>query len=92
MALTPLDEVHALQIQAGILGRKAGHTFEDRIAQEINFIRSKREAIKTLQVLNTTLRALELFKCSAADRLNIRHSFNSIWKPGIFTRFSRACL
>lgn len=36
MALNPIDEVHALQIQAGILGRKAGHGFEDRIAQEIN--------------------------------------------------------
>ena len=37
MALKPLNEAHALQIQAGILGRKAGHSFEDRIAQEINF-------------------------------------------------------
>ncbi len=36
MALTPVDEIHALQIQAGILGRKAGHSFEGRIAQEIN--------------------------------------------------------
>lgn len=36
MALTPIDEIHAAQIQAGILGRKAGHAFEDRIAAEIN--------------------------------------------------------
>lgn len=36
MALEPLDEVHALQIQAGILGRTTGHGFEDRIAAEIN--------------------------------------------------------
>ncbi|HEX3798613.1 MAG TPA: hypothetical protein VH413_07925 [Verrucomicrobiae bacterium] len=36
MALTPLNEVHALQIQAGILGRHGGHTFEEHIAQEIN--------------------------------------------------------
>lgn len=36
MALEPLDEVHALQIQAGILGRKTGHGFEERIAAEIN--------------------------------------------------------
>lgn len=36
MALTPVDEVHALQIQAGTLGRKAGHAFEDAICAEIN--------------------------------------------------------
>lgn len=36
MALSPIDEAHALQIQAGTLGRRAGHTFEDTIAQEIN--------------------------------------------------------
>ncbi len=36
MALEPIDEVHALQIQAGILGRKTGHGFEERIATEIN--------------------------------------------------------
>lgn len=36
MALEPIDEAHALQIQAGILGRKTGHGFEERIAAEIN--------------------------------------------------------
>lgn len=36
MALTPNDEIHALQIQAGVLGRKAGHAFEDKITEEIN--------------------------------------------------------
>jgi len=36
MALTPIDDVHALQIQAGTLGRKAGHAFEDSICAEIN--------------------------------------------------------
>lgn len=36
MALKPLDEIHALQIQAGTLGRRAGHIFEDTIAQRIN--------------------------------------------------------
>lgn len=36
MALAPVDEAHALQIQAGTLGRKAGHAFEDKIALEIN--------------------------------------------------------
>lgn len=36
MALEPIDEVHALQIQAGTLGRKAGHKFEDSITQRIN--------------------------------------------------------
>lgn len=36
MPLDPIDEVHALQIQAGTLGRKAGHQFEDTITAEIN--------------------------------------------------------
>lgn len=36
MALKALDERHALQIQAGTLGRKAGHKFEDTITQKIN--------------------------------------------------------
>lgn len=36
MALDPVNEIHALQIQAGILGRKSGHAFEDRIASVIN--------------------------------------------------------
>ena len=36
MALTPTDESHALQIQAGIMGRKSGHAFEDHIAHDIN--------------------------------------------------------
>lgn len=36
MALIAIDEIHAAQIQAGILGRKAGHAFEDQIAAEIN--------------------------------------------------------
>lgn len=36
MALDPIDEAHALQIQAGALGRKAGHRFEDTIAAGIN--------------------------------------------------------
>jgi hypothetical protein len=39
MALTPIDEVHALQIQAGSLGRKTGHLFEDTITQRINSFR-----------------------------------------------------
>jgi hypothetical protein len=36
MALTPIDETHALQIQAGVLGRKTGHQFEDTITKIIN--------------------------------------------------------
>lgn len=43
MALEPIDEVHALQIQAGILGRKTGHGFEDRIAAEINALAYPRQ-------------------------------------------------
>lgn len=42
MALNPIDEVHALQIQAGIFGRKMGHGFEERIAAEINILRYPR--------------------------------------------------
>ncbi len=33
MALNPVNEAHALQIQAGILGRQSGHSFEDQILQ-----------------------------------------------------------
>jgi hypothetical protein len=36
VALTPIDEIHALQIQAGTIGRKAGHAFEDTITNKIN--------------------------------------------------------
>jgi len=36
MALSPIDPAHALQIQAGILGRQAGHGFEEEIATRIN--------------------------------------------------------
>lgn len=36
MPLTPIDEIHALQIQAGTLGRKTGHAFEDAICAAIN--------------------------------------------------------
>lgn len=36
MALDPIDEAHALQIQAGALGRTAGHRFEDAIAASVN--------------------------------------------------------
>lgn len=35
MALIPIDEAHACQIQAGTLGRRAGHAFEDNIALQI---------------------------------------------------------
>ena len=36
MALAPINTEHALQIQAGVLGRKSGHAFEDAIAGAIN--------------------------------------------------------
>lgn len=39
MALIPVDKAHALQIQAGTLGRKAGHAFEDAVTQTINALR-----------------------------------------------------
>ncbi len=36
MALHPINANHAAQIQAGTLGRKAGHAFEEKISEEIN--------------------------------------------------------
>jgi len=36
MALKPADEQHALQIQAGTLGRKTGHDFEDSLTARLN--------------------------------------------------------
>jgi hypothetical protein len=36
MPLKPADEQHALQIQAGILGRKTGHDFEDGLTARLN--------------------------------------------------------
>ena len=36
MALKPINHAHALQIQAGVVGRRAGHGFEERIAERIN--------------------------------------------------------
>ncbi|MBZ0201055.1 MAG: hypothetical protein K8H86_14380 [Ignavibacteriaceae bacterium] len=39
MALTPNDTKHALQIQAGIVGRKAGHKYEVVLASKINQIK-----------------------------------------------------
>src|SRR5215213_8932374 len=36
MALNAVNPIHALQIQAGALGRKAGHLFEDTISLRIN--------------------------------------------------------
>lgn len=36
MALTPESAVHHLQIQAGTLGRRRGHQFEDKITELIN--------------------------------------------------------
>ena len=36
MALKPIDEAHALQIQAGTLGRRTGHDFEAQITDDAN--------------------------------------------------------
>lgn len=48
MALTPIDISHAVQIQAGILGRKTGHAFEEDIADAIN-------CLKTPFTINVTI-------------------------------------
>ena len=34
--LNPVDNSHAIQVQAGINGRIQGHSFEDKITEEIN--------------------------------------------------------
>lgn len=39
MALDPIDDTHALQIQAGTIGRKTGHAFEVAITNEINSLK-----------------------------------------------------
>jgi hypothetical protein len=39
MTLTPMNEAHALQIQAGVIGRNAGHQFEQALADAINKFR-----------------------------------------------------
>ncbi len=39
MALTPIDPQHALQIEAGIGGRRAGHKFEDTISDAVNSLK-----------------------------------------------------
>ena len=36
MALNPVDNIHAFQIHAGTEGRRAGHNFEDLLANSIN--------------------------------------------------------
>jgi hypothetical protein len=36
MALNPVDETHAFQIEAGTVGRKKGHAFERQLAEAIN--------------------------------------------------------
>jgi len=40
MALTPTDQTHALQIQAGTEGRRKGHKFELELANKINTIQT----------------------------------------------------
>jgi hypothetical protein len=47
MALTPTDEAHALQIQAGTVGRSTGHTFESDLATEINSLSRTQQANET---------------------------------------------
>lgn len=47
MALTPIDPVHALQIQAGTLGRHAGHGFEGALTDSINRRQYPLEVIDT---------------------------------------------
>jgi hypothetical protein len=42
MALKPVDEQHALQIQAGTLGRKTGHDFEDNLTSRLNSLPTPR--------------------------------------------------
>lgn len=39
MALNPINDIHALQIIAGINGRNSGHSFEDKLVNNINNIK-----------------------------------------------------
>jgi hypothetical protein len=48
MALTPIDISHAVQIQAGVLGRKTGHAFEEDIAKAINNLTMPLNANKSI--------------------------------------------
>lgn len=52
MALPPINDAHALQIQAGMTGRNSGHTFEKDLANAINGFRYP---IRTPQRITTHL-------------------------------------
>ena len=78
MALNPIDEIHALQIQAGTLGRKAGHEFEDNISEEINGIQYPLEIINIPSVhLSQGDPALKLLSYVCSD-LGISRVFKAV--------------
>jgi hypothetical protein len=76
MALNPIDAKHALQIQSGTEGRKAGHKFELSLANEINNFNGE---INIGQKVNNLFRgkapraliikALEFFGWNSAEKI-----------------------
>ena len=79
MALTPDDSKHALQIQAGILGRNTGHAFEASLALQINNLTHPVTASPVsgniikgsteLKIINKALEFLKWDKCDKVDAL-----------------------
>ncbi len=66
MALHPIDERHALQIQAGTLGRKTGHEFEDRITAGINALPYPFSPTRPLNPVDRGDPAVLLLNCVAS--------------------------
>lgn len=79
MALAPINSIHALQIQAGITGRKAGHKFESDLSNAINRLKFPilqnplpNNIIKgspEVQVIKKALQILNWDKCHNVDAI-----------------------
>ncbi len=79
MALTPRDSIHALQIQAGTLGRNTGHSFEASLSDLINNLSYPRNASRIdaniisgspeLDIINKALTYLKWPSCDRVEAL-----------------------
>lgn len=67
MALTPIDPQHALQIEAGITGRKTGHKFEDELAIGVNALVCPMRPLKIAGNIHIGNPAANLVHYVAAD-------------------------
>ena len=76
MTLEPINLVHALQIQAGLVGRKEGHNFEDEIANEINSLHYPITFDKICGHLFEGVPGYSLLNYIASN-LNIKHIINA---------------